>query len=106
MPYPYSYTTFDDATFKNFTYYIHEQVVPLKVWVINHGMNTTDLIFNVYDGNDVSQIVTSKFVDENTVELYFTEEIIGKAILMSPGVGEGQESSPIEKPVRKWKVFV
>lgn len=62
--------------------YVHTQWVAAATWNINHNLNTTDLVFAVFDATDAA-IVPDTFVinDANNVTITFTAAVDGKAVL-------------------------
>lgn len=66
--------------------YVHTQWVAAATWNINHNLNTTDLVFAVFDATDAA-IVPDTFVivDANNVTITFTGAIDGKAVLTVVG---------------------
>lgn len=63
--------------------YIHTQGTLNAVWTVNHGLNTTDLWYQIQDQN--GQIVLPALfepVDENSFKLHFTEAISGTCVVI------------------------
>ena len=64
--------------------YTHTQGLESLSWVINHNLNTSDLIYFVYDETDsVVYPSTVEFISNNVINLTFTESIKGKCIIFS-----------------------
>lgn len=64
--------------------YTHTQGLEMLTWTVNHGLDSDDLMYFVYD--DQNQVVypsSVNFVDNNTVTLEFTEAVKGKVVVFS-----------------------
>lgn len=62
--------------------YIHNQDIPALTWNINHNLGSQDLFAVIYDENNVVQIGGQiEFIDNNSLNLTFVNEIQGRAIL-------------------------
>ena len=60
--------------------YIHEQGIANNVWVIAHNLNKKPSI-TIVDGADNVVEGAEKYIDENTIEIYFNGAFKGKAYL-------------------------
>ena len=60
--------------------YIHRQLVPSNVWVINHDLNKMPSVTIVDSADDV-MIGDVRYLNENQVVIVFTSEFSGKAYL-------------------------
>lgn len=65
------------------TGYEHNQVEPVKAWIISHNKNTQKAQVTVWDsGNEMMYPDVVKIIDLNTVLILFNTPISGRAILM------------------------
>lgn len=66
--------------------YIHVQEDPEVTWVINHGLNTTAPMVNVWiDDNGIERKVIPndiKVINAGTVNIIFSVPRIGKAVIL------------------------
>lgn len=61
--------------------YVHTQGAASTLWTINHGMNSQDLVFNVYDTNNKLTFPGElTFVDTNSFTLAFSEAVLGRVV--------------------------
>jgi len=58
--------------------YVHEQATPSNKWVIHHNLNKR-AGYIVVDSTGEEQEAVAKYIDDNTVELYFNSPFTGKA---------------------------
>lgn len=58
--------------------YIHTQNEPSSNWLVQHNLNKFPTL-TIIDEEGVSIIGLLRFIDLNTVEINFTEPLIGKA---------------------------
>jgi hypothetical protein len=64
--------------------YTHTQGLDSLLWTINHGLNSDNLIFFVYDNTNTVVFPSSiNFVDNDTFTLEFQEAIRGRAVVFS-----------------------
>jgi len=62
--------------------YVHTQWVAATTWNINHNLNTTDLVFAIFDATNEAIVPdTFTIVDADNVTITFTWAIDGKAVL-------------------------
>lgn len=73
-------TAITPKTLKLATSYTHIQGTASEVWTINHNLNKNPSITIVDSANNVVS-GRRKYVDENTVELYFNSAFKGSAYL-------------------------
>jgi hypothetical protein len=63
-------------------YAVHTQALTSTSWVVTHSLKTEDLIFMVYDENDVQIIPSSVVFDSETqITLNFVEAIKGRCVV-------------------------
>lgn len=63
-------------------HYVFTQGISSTSWVITHNLQTTDIIFMVYDENNVQMVPSGvEFNSDNQITLSFTESVKGRAIL-------------------------
>ena len=67
-------------TLKAVTHYVHTQGVASDVWTINHNLNKKPSITVVDTADNVVE-GAEKYIDENTIEIYFNGSFKGKAYL-------------------------
>jgi len=77
-----SWHTLLDFSRKNLAF-VHEQTTESTEWTIQHNMGTRDLLFAVYDENNVKQVESGwEIIDENTIKLTFFESMKGKVLVL------------------------
>ena len=62
------------------TTYVHEQGIASDTWVINHNLNKRPSITIVDSADNVVE-GAEKYIDNNTIEIYFNGAFKGKAYL-------------------------
>lgn len=67
-------------TLKKVTTYIHEQGIASNTWIINHNLNKKPSITIVDSADNVVE-GAEKYIDNNTIEIYFNGAFKGKAYL-------------------------
>jgi len=82
----YIYTTL--AGFKTWyplsnetSYFVHAQGLESLTWTINHGLDTGDFIFFVYDHENKLIQPIYEFIDNNSFKLNFSSAKKGKAVV-------------------------
>ena len=71
--------------------FVHNQAVAAATWQINHGLNNQFLIVTVYSNNTVDgtyRLVANppvSFIDDNNIEIPFSDPVSGRAVLLSQG---------------------
>lgn len=60
--------------------YIHIQNLPSTIWKIFHNMNTYPSV-NIFDDDGNVIITNFKYLDTNSIEIYFSSPITGKVYL-------------------------
>lgn len=60
--------------------YIHDQGESSNVWIINHNLNKYPSVTVVDSANNIISCVT-RYIDNNSIKLYFNGEFKGKAYL-------------------------
>lgn len=73
-------TAITPRTLRLTTNYIHEQGEASNVWIINHNLNKRPQI-TVTDSAGNVQSGVEKYIDDNTIEIYFNNKFKGTAIL-------------------------
>lgn len=73
-------TAITPHTLRLVTNYVHEQGKASNVWVINHNLNKRPQI-TVTDSAGNIQSGVEKYIDDNTIEIYFNNKFKGTAIL-------------------------
>lgn len=73
-------TAITPHTLRLVTNYVHEQGEASNVWVINHNLNKRPQI-TVTDSAGNVQSGVEKYIDDNTIEIYFNNKFKGTAIL-------------------------
>lgn len=73
-------TAITPHTLRLVTNYVHEQGEASNVWIINHNLNKRPQI-TVTDSAGNVQSGVEKYIDDNTVEIYFNNKFKGTAIL-------------------------
>lgn len=73
-------TAITPRTLRLTTNYVHEQGEASNVWVINHNLNKRPQI-TVTDSAGNVQSGVEKYIDDNTIEIYFNNKFKGTAIL-------------------------
>lgn len=73
-------TAITPRTLRLTTNYIHEQGEASNVWIINHNLNKMPQI-TVTDSAGNVQSGVEKYIDDNTIEIYFNNKFKGTAIL-------------------------
>lgn len=64
--------------------YTHDQVVPALVWSVIHGLNTTNILYQIFDSTGESLIPDRfKVIDANSVEVDFSVVQNGKLQIIS-----------------------
>jgi hypothetical protein len=64
--------------------YIHSQGLAATVWVVAHNLGTTNLFFQVKDGDGNVVIAGKEDIDNNSFRLRFTTPITGTVIVVAP----------------------
>ena len=67
-------------TLRLVTNYTHEQGIASDVWTINHNLNKNPSVMVVDSAGNVVE-GAEKYIDENTIEIYFNGAFKGKAYL-------------------------
>ena len=67
-------------TLNKVTTYIHEQGIASDTWIINHNLNKKPSITIVDSADNVVE-GAEKYIDNNTIEIYFNGAFKGKAYL-------------------------
>ena len=73
-------TAITPHTLKLITHYTHIQGVASDTWIINHNLNKKPSITIVDSADNVVE-GAEKYIDENTIEIYFNGAFKGKAYL-------------------------
>lgn len=73
-------TAITPHTLRLVTNYVHEQGEASNVWIINHNLNKRPQI-TVTDSAGNVQSGVEKYIDDNTIEIYFNNKFKGTAIL-------------------------
>lgn len=64
--------------------YTHDQVIPALVWSVIHGLNTTNILYQIFDSVGESLIPDRfKVIDANSVEVEFSAVQNGKLQIIS-----------------------
>lgn len=63
--------------------YTHSQGAPASTWTVTHNLDTTNIIFIVYDENDDVAVVNRENVTNNSFTLPFTESIAGRCVVFA-----------------------
>ena len=64
--------------------YIHAQGGASTTWIVNHGLGSTDVWYQVKDeSGNVMQPSKFKVIDGNTVQVIFTEAVTGTVVVVS-----------------------
>lgn len=62
--------------------YVYTQWAPSSTWNINHGLNSEDMVFSVFDTSDQAIVpLTFTVIDANNVTITFSWPTDGKAVL-------------------------
>ena len=67
-------------TLNKVTTYVHEQGIASDTWIINHNLNKKPSITIVDSADNVVE-GAEKYIDNNTIEIYFNGAFKGKAYL-------------------------
>lgn len=73
-------TVITPHTLRLTTHYVHEQGIASDVWIINHNLNKKPSITIVDSADNVVE-GAEKYIDNNTIEIYFNGAFKGKAYL-------------------------
>ena len=61
--------------------YVHTQGATSSTWSITHNLNTTNFAYFAYDTNHNLLIANVTVIDENEIEIDFTEAVAGTAVV-------------------------
>jgi len=73
--------------------YVHVQGLSNTQWNVSHGFNTENILYVVYDENNVVQQVSADIIDADTIQLNFTEAILGKCLVFCTAENFSQQLS-------------
>lgn len=80
--------------------YIHNQDIPSSTWEIQHNLNTYEVVVSVYDAENRIMNVGYQLIDDKSLKLEFTHEVVGKVIVFGT-VGEAiDDGYSIYTPLR------
>lgn len=57
--------------------YRHSQPTPAQIWTVTHNHNSTNAITQVYVNDELVIPTRIRFIDINTIEIYFNEPVAG-----------------------------
>lgn len=63
--------------------YVHVQGIESTTWTINHNLGSVDILYFVYDQNDVYTISNVEAISSNQLILSFSEAIRGKVVIFA-----------------------
>lgn len=64
------------------TAYTHGQNTPATVWEINHKLNSTDYVYQVFDTSGKTVVVNMTAVDANNTRIEFGEPVAGSCTIV------------------------
>lgn len=64
--------------------YVHSQGLASDVWVVEHGLGTSNVWFQVRDEDGAVHQVASETVDVNTFRLLFVQPMLGTVVVVAP----------------------
>ena len=64
--------------------YVHTQGLASTTWVVNHGLGTTNVWFQVKDANGNVVIAGKEDINDNSFRLSFTSAITGTVMVVAP----------------------
>lgn len=68
--------------------YVHSQGLPSLEWIIEHNLNTVDVLVGVYDSSSHAVMADIKILDDKRVKISLTEPVEGHAVVF------GRETMP------------
>lgn len=68
--------------------YVHSQGLPSLEWIIEHNLNTVDVLVGVYDSSNHAVMADIKILDDKRVKISLTEPVEGHAVVF------GRETMP------------
>lgn len=72
--------------------YTHSQSTPTTVWNINHKLNTTDVVYQIFDSTGASVVANMVFVDADNSTITFGEPVAGTVTIVADADNYGMRS--------------
>ena len=63
--------------------YVHVQAVSAFQWVVNHGLNTADVLYGAYDESGALMVANRTIIDGNSFRLNFTSAVAGRCVVFA-----------------------
>ena len=65
--------------------FIHNQTIASSFWVVSHGLNQRNPMVQIYDDqNDIVIPDQIESIDDNTLVIHFSMNMVGRAVILSP----------------------
>ena len=72
--------------------YTHSQSSPTTTWTINHKLNTTDFVYQIFDSTGASIVANIDIVDADNSTLTFGEPVAGTVTIVADADNYGMRS--------------
>ena len=63
--------------------YTHSQSTPTTVWNINHRLNTTDFVYQIFDSTESTVVANMDIIDADNASITFGEPVAGTVTLVA-----------------------
>lgn len=72
--------------------YTHSQTTPTTIWNINHRLNTTDFVYQIFDSTGDTVVANMDIVDADNSSITFGEPVAGTVTLVADADNYGMRS--------------
>lgn len=72
--------------------YTHSQTTPTTVWNVNHRLNTTDFVYQIFDSTGDTIVANMDIVDADNSSITFGEPVAGTVTLVADADNYGMRS--------------
>lgn len=72
--------------------YTHSQTTPSTIWNVNHRLNTTDFVYQIFDSTGDTVVANMDIVDADNSSITFGEPVAGTVTLVADADNYGMRS--------------
>lgn len=72
--------------------YTHSQASPSTIWNINHRLNTTDFVYQIFDNTGSTIVANIDIIDADNTSITFGEPVAGTVTLVADADNYGMRS--------------
>lgn len=72
--------------------YTHSQTTPTTIWNINHRLNTTDFVYQIFDSTGDTVVANMDIIDADNSSITFGEPVAGTVTLVADADNYGMRS--------------